>query len=167
MNNAQLMRELKESEEIKQVINHLTQDIIDLYHIQIPIQDIDEAVKMFGGRVEEDREKYCKYCDFISKERDSFAIYISPYYKSERRKMIIAQQLGHLFLHMGYQTNHDLWNHHIARRLLMPKQEFLDQIKKNEDVSGRVNLTNIARHFCVDESVVSSLGVDLNLLSIF
>lgn len=111
MNNAQLMRELKESEEIKQVINHLTQDIIDLYHIQIPIQDIDEAVKMFGGRVEEDREKYCKYCDFISKERDSFAIYISPYYKSERRKMIIAQQLGHLFLHMGYQTNHDLWNH--------------------------------------------------------
>ena len=101
MNNAQLMRELKESEEIKQVINHLTQDIIDLYHIQIPIQDIDEAVKMFGGRVEEDREKYCKYCDFISKERDSFAIYISPYYKSERRKMIIAQQLGHLFLHMG------------------------------------------------------------------
>lgn len=111
VNNAQLMRELKESEEIKQVINHLTQDIIDLYHIQIPIQDIDEAVKMFGGRVEEDREKYCKYCDFISKERDSFAIYISPYYKSERRKMIIAQQLGHLFLHMGYQTNHDLWNH--------------------------------------------------------
>ena len=104
VNNAQLMRELKESEEIKQVINHLTQDIIDLYHIQIPIQDIDEAVKMFGGRVEEDREKYCKYCDFISKERDSFAIYISPYYKFERRKMIIAQQLGHLFLHMGYQT---------------------------------------------------------------
>lgn len=88
VNNAQLMRELKESEEIKQVINHLTQDIIDLYHIQIPIQDIDEAVKMFGGRVEEDREKYCKYCDFISKERDSFAIYISPYYKSERRKMM-------------------------------------------------------------------------------
>ena len=42
-----------------------------------------------------------------------------------------------------------------------------DMIKKNEDVSGRVNLTNIARHFCVDESVVSSLGVDLNLLSIF
>lgn len=29
VNNAQLMRELKESEEIKQVINHLTQDIID------------------------------------------------------------------------------------------------------------------------------------------
>ena len=66
MNNAQLMRELKESEEIKQVINHLTQDIIDLYHIQIPIQDIDEAVKMFGGRVEEDREKYCKFPHIIN-----------------------------------------------------------------------------------------------------
>ena len=50
MNNAQLMRELKESEEIKQVINHLTQDIIDLYHIQIPIQDIDEDVWRPRGR---------------------------------------------------------------------------------------------------------------------
>ena len=37
----------------------------------------------------------------------------------------------------------------------------------NEDVSGRVNITNIARHFCVDELVVLSLGVDLNLLRIF
>ena len=117
VNNAQLMRELKESEEIKQVINHLTQDIIDLYHIQIPIQDIDEAVKMFGGRVEEDREKYCKYCDFISKERDSFAIYISPYYKSERRKMIIAKQIGNLFLNMGNQTIHDLSNDHKEGRV--------------------------------------------------
>ena len=49
----------------------------------------------------------------------------------------------------------------------MPKLEFLDHIKKIEDVSGRVNLTNIARHFCVDESVVSSMGVDLNHLSIY
>ena len=183
VNNAQLMRELKESEEIKQVINHLTQDIIDLYHIQIPIQDIDEAVKMFGGRVEEDREKYCKYCDFISKERDSFAIYISPYYKSERRKMIIAQQLGHLFLHMGYQTNNDLWNHQkegrfqekndpeqarqansFAFALLMPEKEYRKMIDLNSE-GLLVQTKNIAEYFGVSLAAAAQRGRELNILT--
>lgn len=78
MNNAQLMRELKESEEIKQVINHLTQDIIDLYHIQIPIQDIDEAVKMFGGRVEEDRENTVNIA-ILSAKREILLQFIFPH----------------------------------------------------------------------------------------
>ena len=163
--------------------NHLTQDIIDLYHIQIPIQDIDEAVKMFGGRVEEDREKYCKYCDFISKERDSFAIYISPYYKSERRKMIIAQQLGHLFLHMGYQTNHDLWNHQkegrfqekndpeqarqansFAFALLMPEKEYRKMIDLNSE-GLLVQTKNIAEYFGVSLAAAAQRGRGLNILT--
>ena len=165
------------------VSNHLTQDIIDLYHIQIPIQDIDEAVKMFGGRVEEDREKYCKYCDFISKERDSFAIYISPYYKSERRKMIIAQQLGHLFLHMGYQTNHDLWNHQkegrfqeknnpeqarqansFAFALLMPEKEYRKMIDLNSE-GLLVQTKNIAEYFGVSLAAAAQRGRGLNILT--
>lgn len=165
------------------VSNHLTQDIIDLYHIQIPIQDIDEAVKMFGGRVEEDREKYCKYCDFISKERDSFAIYISPYYKSERRKMIIAQQLGHLFLHMGYQTNHDLWNHQkegrfqekndpeqarqansFAFALLMPEKEYQKMIDLNSE-GLLVQTKNIAEYFGVSLAAAAQRGRGLNILT--
>ena len=86
-----------------------------------------------------------------------------PFVSREKENMLLARALCEI------QTgiHNDMECKIIARRLLMPKQEFLDQIKKNEDVSGRVNLTNIARHFCVDESVVSSLGVDLNLLSIF
>lgn len=165
------------------VSNHLTQDIIDLYHIQIPIQDIDEAVKMFGGRVEEDREKYCKYCDFISKERDSFAIYISPYYKFERRKMIIAQQLGHLFLHMGYQTNHDLWNHQkegrfqekndpeqarqansFAFALLMPEKEYRKMIDLNSE-GLLVQTKNIAEYFGVSLAAAAQRGRGLNILT--
>ena len=161
VNNAQLMRELKESEEIKQVINHLTQDIIDLYHIQIPIQDIDEAVKMFGGRVEEAREKYCKYCDFISKERDSFSNYISPYYKS----------------------NHDLWNHQKeglfqekndpeqARQansftfaLLMPEKEYRKMIDLNSE-GLLVQTKNIAEYFGVSLAAAAQRGRELNILT--
>lgn len=72
--------------------------------------------------------------------------------------MIIAQQLGHLFLHMGYQTNHDLWNHQkegrfqekndpeqarqansFAFALLMPEKEYRKMIDLN---SKRIASTN-------------------------
>lgn len=123
MNNAQLMRELKESEEIKQVINHLTQDIIDLYHIQIPIQDIDEAVKMFGGRVEESR--YNDRYELIPKFDKTYQIKV-PFVSREKENMLLARALCEI------QTgiHNDMECKIIARRLLMPKQEFLDQIKK-------------------------------------
>lgn len=35
------------------LINNLTQDIINIYNIQIPIINIDEVVIKLGGRVEE------------------------------------------------------------------------------------------------------------------
>ena len=40
VNNAQLMRELKESEEIKQVINHLTHDVISRYQFRILMKQL-------------------------------------------------------------------------------------------------------------------------------
>jgi Zn-dependent peptidase ImmA (M78 family) len=35
---------------------------------------------------------------------------ISPYQSEERRKFTIAHELGHLFLHMGYLLDSDLWS---------------------------------------------------------
>lgn len=46
----------------------------------------------------------------IRKQDDGFIIYISPFQSTERRKFTIAHELGHLFLHMGYRINSDLWN---------------------------------------------------------
>lgn len=175
------MDKVKETE-IKKVIDHLAQDIIDQYHIEIPIQDIDQVVQTIGGRVEEDREKYCKYCDFISKEGNSFVIYISPYYKPERRKMIIAQQLGHLFLHMGYQTNHDLWNQQkegrfhekngpeqarqasrFAYALFMPEDAYRNIV--NHNLQGNiVHTKNVAEYFGVSTAAASLRGRELGVL---
>lgn len=109
-----------------------------------------------------DISRYNDRYELIPKFDKTYQIKV-PFVSREKENMLLARALCEI------QTgiHNDMECKIIARRLLMPKQEFLDQIKKNEDVSGRVNLTNIARHFCVDESVVSSLGVDLNLLSIF
>ena len=78
MNNAQLMRELKESEEIKQVINHLTQDIIDLYHIQIPIQDIDEALRCLAAAWKK-IEKNTVNIAILSAKREILLQFIFPH----------------------------------------------------------------------------------------
>jgi len=168
--------------EFKKVIDHLAQDIIDQYHIEIPIQDIDQVVQTIGGRVQEDREKYCNYCDFISKEGDSFVIYISPLYKPERRKMIIAQQLGHLFLHMGYQTNKNIWNlqkegrfqekndpeqarqaSQFAYALFMPEDVYRDIVDRN--LQGNiVHTKNVAEYFGVSTAAASLRGRELGIL---
>lgn len=96
--------------ELRILINNLTQDIIDLYNIQIPIQNIDEVVKKIGGRVEESLDIDNMFDGSIRKQDDGFIIYISPFQSTERRKFTIAHELGHLFLHMGYRINSDLWN---------------------------------------------------------
>ena len=89
--------------ELRMLINNLTQDIIDAYHIQIPILDIDYVVtQQLGGRIEESPNIENMSDGSVRKEGNGFVIYVSPYQTTERRTFTIAHELGHLFLHMGY-----------------------------------------------------------------
>ena len=36
-------------------------------------------------------------------------IIVSPFQDEKRERFTIAHELGHLFLHMGYRTNNELW----------------------------------------------------------
>ena len=96
--------------ELRMLINNLTQDIIDLYNIQIPIENINDVVTTLGGRVEETMDIDTMSDGSIRKQDDGFIIYISPFQSSERKKFTIAHELGHLFLHMGYRISSELWN---------------------------------------------------------
>lgn len=97
--------------------------------------------------------------------------------------MIIAQQLGHLFLHMGYQTNHDLWNHQkegrfqekndpeqarqansFAFALLMPEKEYRKMIDLNSE-GLLVQTKNIAEYFGVSLAAAAQRGRGLNILT--
>ena len=96
--------------ELRMLINNLTQDIIDLYNIQIPIENINDVVTTLGGRVEETMDIDTMSDGSIRKQDDGFIIYISPFQSSERKKFTIAHELGHLFLHMGYKISSELWD---------------------------------------------------------
>ena len=45
----------------------------------------------------------------VEKEGNGFKIIVSPFQDEKRERFTIAHELGHLFLHMGYRTNNELW----------------------------------------------------------
>lgn len=168
--------------ELRLLINNITQDIIDAYDIQIPILDIDAVVARMGGRIEESQAITNMPDGSVWKEGDHFVIDVSPFQTAERRKFTIAHELGHLFLHMGYMINEQLWKrpmsetyyrlgdslkeyqaNEFAAALLMPKakyKEVMDMYTKGDIVeTGK-----IADFFKVSVSAASNRGKFLGYL---
>ena len=164
-------------------INELAQRVIDVYGITIPITNIDEIVSQIGGSIEE-KIHFDDLCDgtIIKEGENSFRIAISPFQNKQRRVFTIAHELGHLFLHMGYKTNSDLWkkqNQTIYRRfgssaqeyqanefaasLLMPKAIYRHVIAENS-ADGRVNMSNVAKYFNVSQAAAVNRGKFLGYL---
>lgn len=151
MNKQQYVERKKyKKEQIYDAIAKRIREICDLTDSVTSAECLKNTLLRMGYEIicTNDISRYNDRYELIPKFDKTYQIKV-PFVSREKENMLLARALCEI------QTG------------IHNEQEFLDQIKKNEDVSGRVNLTNIARHFCVDESVVSSLGVDLNLLSIF
>lgn len=168
--------------ELRMLINNLTQDIIDLYNIQVPIQNINDVVIALGGRVEESIDIDNMSDGSIRKQDNGFIVYVSPFQSPERRKFTIAHELGHLFLHMGYKINSELWNkqenatyyragdslmeyqaNEFAAALLMPKKSY-KEIMDQYTIGNKVETDKIASYFGVSISAASNRGKFLGYL---
>lgn len=168
------------SDKIQQLINDLSADIIDIYDIHIPIRDINDIVTALGGYIEENKD----ICDSaIRKLNDGFVIYIPSSYSTERKQFAIAQELGHLFLHMGYIISPLLWNkqknmtyykskspleeyqaNDFAEALLMPKDVYKKMLDQHT-VGNKVQTAKVAEYFGVSVSTAYSRGHSLGLLA--
>lgn len=170
------------NDELRMLINNLTQDIISTYNIQIPIINIDEVVVSLNGRIEESYAMDNMSDGSIRKQDDGFIIFVSPFQSAERRTFIIAHELGHLFLHMGYLTNVELWErqdeniyhrfgspekeyqaNEFAAALLMPKKNYKEIMDKNT-IGNIVEIRKIASFFGVSVSAASNRGKFLGYL---
>lgn len=168
------------SDKIQQLINDLSADIIDIYDIHIPIHNINDVVTALGGYLNENAD----ICNSdVMKQNDGFIIYIPSSYSAERKQFAVAQELGHLFLHMGYKISPKLWDNQrnmvyyeskspleeyqandFADALLMPKdvyKKMLDQYT----VGNKVQTAKIAEYFGVSVSTAYSRGKSLGLLA--
>lgn len=162
-------------------IDYLAQKCIDKYNIKIPINDIDDVVSSLGGRIEDMLIENLSdgYLQKIGSEH--FVIFASPYRDKINRRFHIAQELGHLFMHMGFKTNEELWESQksgvwysdsveceeeateFASALLMPKNVY-NEILKRYTVGNEVKTAKIADYFGVSVSLASARGKALGYL---
>lgn len=168
------------SDKIQQLINDLSADIIDIYDIHIPIRDINDVVTALGGYIEEITD-ICS-SGGIKKWNDGFVIYIPSFYSADKKRFAVAQELGHLFLHMGYKISPELWGkqknmvyyeskypleeyqaNDFAEALLMPKDVY-KKVLDQYTVGNKVQTAKIAEYFGVSVSTAYSRGKLLGLL---
>lgn len=163
-------------------INELAKDILTVYEINTPIYDIESVVKKIGGRICESTHLSFLTDGTVKKENDSFSITIpASQANSARRNFTVAHELGHLFLHMGYQINEELWrksdnlvfNRHgnSERELeanefaafLMPKEEYIRVAEENSE-GNTVFIRKVAEYFNVSVEAASYRGKWLGYL---
>ena len=157
--------------DITTFIDNLTEKIIDVYNIKIPIINIKKVIKSIGGKIVY-KDNYREIADGnIVKTHDrKFDILLPILNKNSNNNFTIAYNLGHIFLHMGYRTDFLLWNkiiinkqykfissrqekqsEYFALSLLMPKNIFLKIFYKYSD-DDTVDMTEIANYFNVSIS---------------
>lgn len=162
-------------------IEELSKYVSDKYNVKIPIVNIEELVEKMGGIV------VCEnlgldYNHIIKTGNESFIIKINTrYFSADKKnhnqhlKKMIADELGHLFIYMGYQINDKLWesipinekhfiNHNqevdayvFGSALLMPRNEY-DQVINQYTKNNIINTEIIADYFKVTLSCAIGRG---------
>lgn len=92
-------------------IEELSEYVSDKYDVKVPITNIEKLVEKIGGTVVFENLKY-DHNHIIKTGNESFIIKINNFYfpkdgkiSDKALKRIIANELGHLFLYMGYKVN--------------------------------------------------------------
>lgn len=164
-------------------INELAKDILSVYKINTPIDDIESVVGKIGGRICESSQLGFLTDGAVKKELDSFSITIpASQANSARRNFTVAHELGHLFLHMGYQIDEKLWeksdnvvfNRHgnsereleaneFAAAFLMPEDEYI-RVADIYSEGNTVFIRKVAEYFNVSVEAASYRGKWLGYL---
>ncbi len=174
--------------EMRATINELAQDVIDIFHIKVPIASMEDIVRKMGGDIVED-DSVGMYSDgYIEKvpQKDqgkcSFKIVIPSSQPPNRKNFTIAHELGHLFLHMGFMIDESLWNancnqsfnrkgdseiewqaNEFAAALLMPKDQYKEALDRHTE-GEQVSVSKIAEYFHVSADAASCRGKWLGYL---
>ena len=153
-------------------IEELSEYVLDKCNVKIPMTNIEKLVKKIRGTVVFENLKW-DHNHIIKTGNESFIIKINNFYfpkggkiSDETLKRIIADELGHLFLYMGYKVNDKLWktmpiaeNHVLdynqnvdaqvfGNSLLMPRNEYDKAIDKYS-VNHTIDTGIIADYFQV------------------
>jgi len=168
----------------RKYISELAQRVMDVYDIKAPISDIESIVNKLGGTIEVKRD-FDDFCEGTIRKsgENGFVIAVSPFQNEQRKAFTIAHELGHLFLHMGFMIDKELWMNQdqvvytrfgtseqeyqaneFAASLLMPEKlykEVIDSCSRD----NRVNMSEVASYFNVSISAAINRGKFLGYLA--
>lgn len=161
---------------LRESISNFTNEVREYYNVQIPIEDICSIVSDMGGEICEFEDKFDGYDGRIKRTVDNrFVIEIWKYQNRTRKNFTIAHELGHLFLHMGYQSDKELWEkqdreykregysdeeyeaNEFAACFLMPKNEYKEKLLENVE-ENKVDIQVIADYFNVSQPAALNRG---------
>lgn len=168
----------------RKYISELAQRVMDVYRIETPISDIEVIVSKLGGRIE-NRVNFDDLCEGSIRKsgENSFVIALSPFQTEKRATFTVAHELGHLFLHMGFMLDKELWEkqnqkvytrfgtseqeyqaNEFAAALLMPENVYKEVMDLNTEENG-INMSNVAKYFNVSVSAAINRGKFLGYLA--
>lgn len=148
----------------EKIYNKIVRIIREMYEIQTPvIKDVKEILIKKGYIVDYSGtiSSYSGSYQLFSLKGKEYKIRI-PFLSKERENMLLAEALFEI--ETGIQDHAECKN--LARRLMIPTKEFLQQVDKNESEEHMVNLSKIAAHFYIDESSVIARGRELGIFDI-
>ncbi len=165
-------------------INDAADAIREVFKIETPIENIEEIVRDLHGRVERKPSLSEAVEGKIYRLNSGFVIEVPENKNEYREKFTIAHELGHLFLHMGYLIDNEIWNqnkdnvyfrkeigemeyqaHEFAAALLMPRKIFFEVMNNNYEGNGIYNIDNVAKYFKVSVEAATNRGRWLGILA--
>ena len=170
----------------REEINNLAENIRQTLNLQTPI-NIREVIQRLGGHIEavEVIDNNPEIDARIIRNNDEmFTIQIQENSFQRRENFSLAHEVGHLFVHMGYLINDNLWNNledgqymdrfgysedeyeanEFAGAFLMPREEF-ERIAMQNRNGDFFDVEAIANHFNVSKETVKVRGAFLELFS--
>jgi Zn-dependent peptidase ImmA (M78 family) len=168
----------------KEWIENLAGILRENLKLDVPV-DVEKIPSLLGGKLNYvDNINNSDIEAMISKNENSFEIQIKKDGYELRDRFSIAHELGHLFLHMGFLVNDNVWDstndyhdsvyyrsgynieeneaNEFAGALLMPEEIFL-KVAKEYYSNGNYYLKPIADFFKVSIEAVRTRGRRLGL----
>ena len=168
------------NKEIKQLIDDLAMEVLNMCEIKSDAVDIKQLVKKLGGKVNEMDFQNVK--TMLEKNHDNkFIINVYKDMNEKTKRYYIAYALGHLLLHSNFLIDHNSYlkedkislrredyfaccqNMYFALSVLMPKNRYKNIVNINTN-GNIVDTKSVAKYFDVTTSMASERGKSLRLL---
>lgn len=164
-------------------IDSMADSIRNLFGEDLPkIVCFNEIVSKLEGEIQEEDNNI--NTSYIIKKDDTFIIRVSEKLNEKEKRLMLAFELGNLFIHMGYKVEPEKWNGYENDKIyvndseykdeisllfgvafLTPKRSFIDIMKENYEGDGIYNIKSVAEYFNVEEKVIVVRGRNLGLLA--